>query len=182
METILDVKSGKSMPWSQIQTAAYTLLDAPATFEDEGHIYEGGTLESVTQILQAEGFIDTTFYNERGRERGSFVHLAIHLDIMGELDEDTLDPELVPYLTAWRDFMNESGFHVEQTEQPMQSTVYGYAGTPDVIGSWPNGGPTRAVVELNNGKYRLIPHTNQNDKKIWLAILTTHNWKKNNGR
>lgn len=183
MKTVIDVKSGKSMPWSAIQLAAYTLLDAPINFEEEGHLYtdaQGNRYPSVTGILKSEGFIDTTFYNDYGRERGSFVHLAINLDLAGELDEDSLDPVIVPYLASWRDFLKRSGFIVEQSEVTMVSTVYQYAGTPDIIGRWPNGGPSRAVVELNNGKYRLIPHTDRNDVDLWRSILSIFRWKGNN--
>lgn len=52
MMAILDKKTGKAEPWAALQLAAYTLLDAPAAFEVEGHRYRNG-LESVTQILKA---------------------------------------------------------------------------------------------------------------------------------
>ena len=182
MKTILDVKSGKAMPWARIQTAAYTLLDTPIEFQEEGHIYtyEGQRLESVTGILKAEGFIDVTWYDDWSRDRGSYVHEARHLDDIGDLDEDTLDPVIVPYLEAWRKFKRESGFVVEQSEVPMASKDYRFAGKPDVIGHFPAGTLRRAAVELHpNETYKLIPYTDRQHVEIWKAVLSVHNWKLN---
>lgn len=183
MKTILDLKSNHAHPATALQTAAYSLLDAEIPFIEEGHFYEheGRRLPSVTGILKAEGYIDTTYYTEYGRERGSFVHLACHYDDIGDLDEDTLDPEIKPYLDAYRRFKAESGFIVEQSEPPMMSTKYLFAGTPDKIGAFPAGTVKRAAVELHNdGSYRLIPYTDRNDVNIWLAVLAVFNWKNNN--
>jgi hypothetical protein len=182
MTCIIDAKSGKVMPWTAIQTAAYSLLDTPVDFTEEGHRYSEG-LESVTGILKDEGFIDAAFYTEYGRQRGSFVHLARHLDDMGELDEESLDPEIAPYLEAWRRFKRESGFVVCQSETPLANLTYRYAGKPDCIGNFPSGNLKRAAVELHDdGTYRLIPYTDRQDVNIWLAVLAVHNWKKNHGR
>ena len=183
--TIIDCKSGKVMPWTAIQLAAYSLLDVPVDFTEEGHRYtlNGERLASVTGILRAEGFIDTAFYTEYGRQRGSFVHLARHYDDAGELDEDTLDPVIVPYLEAWRRFKRESGFVVERSEVPMASSAYRYAGKPDCIGTFPSGNLKRAAVELHDdGTYKLVPFTDRQDVALWLSVLAVHNWRKNNLR
>lgn len=182
VRTVIDTKSGKVMPWAALQTAGYTLLDTPVDFQKEGHLYGGG-LESVTQILTAEGFIDTRFFDEYSRTRGSYVHKARHLDDIGELDESTIDPEIAPYLEAWRRFKLESGFVVEQSEVPMMSSTYKYAGTPDVIGHFPTGTLKRAAVELHDdGTYKLYPFTDRQDGSLWLSVLAVHNWRKNHGR
>ena len=182
--TIIDCKSGKVMPWTAIQLAAYSLLDVPVDFTEEGHRYtlNGERLASVTGILAAEGFIDTAFYTEYGRQRGSFVHLARHYDDIGCLDESTIDPEIAPYLEAWRRFKRESGFVVCQSEIPLANLTYRYAGKPDVIGNFPKGNIKRAAVELHDdATYRLITFTNRQDWNLWLSVLAVHNWKKNHG-
>lgn len=182
MKATLDKKTGHAEPWAALQLSGYTLLDAPVEFEADGHIYthSGVRLESVTEILKAEGFIDTRFYDDWSRDKGSMVHLATHYDDMGELDEQSLDPVIVPYLEAWRKFKRESGFVVERSEVPMMSTVYKYAGTPDVIGELP-GRIKRAAVELHDdGTYKLIPYQDRQDVNLWLSILAVHNWKRNN--
>lgn len=182
VKTVLDVKSGKVMPWTAIQTAAYYILDRPVDFLKESHeyVFNGILFESVTSILKDEGFIDSSFFTEYGRQRGSFVHLARHLDDTGELDMDTVDDVILPYLEAWRRFKRESGFIVEQSEVPMAQSSYLYAGTPDVIGRFPAGIIKRAAVELHDdGTYKLITFTDRQDANLWLSALAVHNWKKN---
>lgn len=185
MKAIIDLKTGKAQPWTALQLAAYTLLDSVnVLFTDGDHSYQsfagGKYYPSVTEILKAEGYIDTTYYTEYGRDRGSFVHLACHYDDIGDLDEDTIDPEIKPYLDAYRRFKAESGFVVERSETPMMSTKYLFAGMPDKIGAFPSGSIKRAAVELHNdGSYRLIPYTYRNDINVWLAVLAGFNWKRN---
>ncbi len=178
MKAILDIKSGHVEPWTSLQLAAYALLDAPVEFEREGHKYGNG-LEPVTTILKAEGIIDTRFYDDWSRDRGSMVHLATAYDDRNELDEENLDPVIRPYLEAWRKFRKESGFVPEKIEVPGMSTVYCYAGTPDRIGELP-GKIKRAAVELHDdGTYKLVPFTDRQDMNIWLSVLAVHNWKRN---
>jgi len=182
---VLDVKSGKVMPWTAIQTAAYSLMDVPAEFTEDGHKYtlNGVTLPSVTGILLAEGFIDASFYTEHGRTRGTYVHTARHLDDAGELDESTVDPVIAPYLAAWRAFKRESGFIIEKSEVPMASSLYLYGGKPDLVGHFQTGNIKRGAVELRgNGKYRLVPFNDRQDCSIWLAALSVYTWKNNHGR
>jgi hypothetical protein len=182
---IIDKKSGKVAPWTALQLAAYELLDTPVDFRSEGHIYthQGAVLPSVTQILKAEGFIDTTFFDDWSRDRGSMVHLATAYDDAGELDEDSLDPVIVPYLEAWRRFRLESGFVTEASEVSMMSSVHRFAGTIDTIGHFPTGNLARAAVELHDdGTYKLIPFTDRTDRGVFLAALACHNWKQNNLR
>lgn len=84
MAVVIDLKTGKAEAWSQLQTAAQSLLNCyDVTFNKEGHIYTAGgkVYPSITQILQAEGFIDTSHYDEWSRDKGSMVHLACHYDI-----------------------------------------------------------------------------------------------------
>lgn len=186
MKSIIDLKSNSVNPSTALQLAAYTLLDGAVEFDDGRHIYRdelGFVLPSVTGILKSEGFIDTTYYTEHGRDRGSGVHLACHYDDIDDLDEDTLDPQISPYLAAYRRFKSETGFMVEKSEQPMRSTIHGFAGTPDKIGTFPQGNIQRAAVELHRGgTYKLIEYKNRNDLKIFLSALAVYQWKQNNLR
>lgn len=183
---IIDKKTGKVAPWTALQLAAYTLLSPNdgLIFDEASHTYTlsgfGVALPSVTGILKAEGFIDGRFYDEYSRDRGSLVHLATHYDDMGELDEVSLDPVIVPYVEAWRKFKRESGFVVEESEIPMVSLTHGYAGKPDTIGHFPKGTLKRAAVELHpDGTYKLYPYEDRNDLAMWLAVVAVHNWKRN---
>lgn len=184
--TVIDIKTGKAEPWVGLQLAAQSLLNEfdGVIFEPGTHIYtyKGQHWDSITQILHAEGFIDTMFYDDWSRDRGSFVHLAIKYDLAGELNEESLDPEIIPYLKAFRKFMAESGFKVERSEIPGVNTTHRYSGTPDLMGCFPKPGPCRRfALELkNDGKYRLVQYTDQNDFNVWLAAVATFYWKKNN--
>lgn len=186
MFDFIDIKTGKAEPWAALQLAAYSLLDsADVEFDEATHTYSynGVVLPSVTQILQAEGFVNTAFYDEWSRNKGSMVHLAVKYYLSGELDEETLDPEIVPYLTAFKRFCDDTAFTVDQTEIPKRHTIYKYAGTPDIIGGALDKKCHRYALELhNNGKYTLIPFTDRNDGQIFLAAVACHNWKKNNLR
>ena len=144
------------------------------------YTYNGQKLPSITEILRDEGFIDTTFYDEWSRDKGSHVHMACHYDVTNELDEENLDDEIRPYLAAFRKFMADTGFKVERSEVPGVNTTYLYAGTPDLVGCFPQPTATRRfVLELNNeAKYKLIPYTDPKDAGIFLSAVTVHQIKK----
>ena len=183
----LDIKSGKVEPWTALQTAAYSILDTTEglIFDEERHVYtlDGIVLPSVTGVLKAEGFIDTRFFDEYSRTRGTLVHLATEYDDTGELDEDSLDPVIVPYVEAWRKFKKESGFVVEAVETAMCNKTHRFAGKIDRRGSFPSGTTRRAAVELHNdGTYKLYPFTDRTDVQVWLACLACYQWKKSKGR
>jgi len=184
MNCIIDLKSGKAESWVALQTAAQSLLDSrDVTFEEEGHIYtlpDGSHPPSITEILKAEGFVDTTFYDEWSRQKGKYVHLAIKYYLAEELDESQLDPEIVPYLNAFKMFLKDSRFEPVSVEVPGYCTTLRYAGTPDLVGK--NTTLTcRAALELNNkGKYRLITYTDNNDIAVWRAAVAVYFWKQNN--
>jgi hypothetical protein len=181
-------------------------------YTDENHLYtlDGRPLSSTTGILKAEGFIDTTWYNEDARTRGSYVHLTCHLYDKGTLDIDTLDDALRPYLDAYIRFKAETGFEVVESEVPHYHPQYLYAGTPDkagtmegtdtlidlktgVIQSWTalqlasyelfyDRPMKRFGVQLTDeGKYKMVPFTDRTDRNIFLSALAIHNWKINHG-
>lgn len=179
-------------------------------FDEETHTYKIGDrkIPSVTEILVSEGFIDTTWYQEYGRDRGKKVHKATHLYDAGELDEEELDPVLRPYLDAWIKFKADTRFEIYECEIPSVDQFYRYAGTPDRIGLFDKsitvldiktgavepwvrlqlvaygqmkGAYGRIAVQLNDdGTYRLHQFLDRQDKSIWDAVLATHWWKRNN--
>lgn len=65
------------------------------------------SLPHVTRILQEVGLIDTTWFTDEGRDRGSALHLATEYLDRGELDEATVDPLIVSRLAAYRRFIEE---------------------------------------------------------------------------
>ena len=122
------------------------------SFDDEKHVYslDGRRLWSVTQILDDNGFINKTNFDETSRSRGSAVHHAIALDIPGKLDLTTLHPDLRGYFESSRKFLRQSGLLLLDYEVRAYSPLYMFAGTRDVrytfqgfewIGDWKTGGP-----------------------------------------
>jgi len=76
------------------------------TFDPEGHVYKvnGVSLPSVTSVLP---------YNYRGNNeaamlKGTYVHDMCRLYLEDNLDEESLDPALIPYLDAFKKFLNDS--------------------------------------------------------------------------
>ena len=111
-------------------------------FEEDKHQYSlgGVMLPSVTQVLTGVGIID--FSNvppavlEAACKFGTAAHKATALYDKRTLDEETLDPNLRPYLDGWILFRQEYGFTPTVIEQPMYSKIYHFAGTPDRLGNW----------------------------------------------
>lgn len=71
-------------------------------FDEETHTYTlaGRTVPSVTQILSFGE--DLSRIPAWTAERGKAVHLAAQFDDEGDLDEESLDPIVRPYLDAYR--------------------------------------------------------------------------------
>ncbi len=71
------------------------------TLDNDTHIYRVDNREtiSVTQVTEALYQCDKWY-----AERGQFIHTMCELYKQGILDEDTLDPQLLPYLNALKLF------------------------------------------------------------------------------
>lgn len=108
-------------------------------FDEEKHLYlfKGQEVKSVTQILKARGFIDDRWFTEESRARGQAVHAACHYLDEEDLDWDTLDPIVVPYVRAYEKFKIEHGFIPHLMEHRVFNPTYMYAGTLDRTG-WIN--------------------------------------------
>ena len=135
------------------------------TFDAEKHEYRVGAkvIPSITQILKAEGIIDSTWYNAQARDRGTLVHLLAHLWDKGEfndLEELNAIEEYAPYypyMEAYDNFLTEKGVKVICSEEPMWSPE-GFAGTPDKVAVV---GGRICVIELKTGS-----------KSPWHALQT----------
>lgn len=181
------------------------------TFDPENHIYKvnGEVWPSVTQVLKDMGFIDSTWFTEYARERGSLAHLIIKWHCLGILDEDTVDPVLRPYLDAWKLFVADTGFVSKQIETPLYDPLRRFAGTPDNVGElykipsvidYKTGAMSQvtgiqlAGYELltgkrlkryglqltDKGKYKLTEFKDRNDRQVFLAATACWWWIKNN--
>lgn len=112
-------------------------MNSQLRFQDEDHSYWIGKKEypSVTKILQALGLTpDYSTISSVYADRGKAVHKALEYVDKGTLDQETLDPRLLPYVSAYRRFVLESGYRSLYWELPMYHENLGFAGTPDKIG------------------------------------------------
>jgi len=177
-------------------------------FSEKDHVYllDGKVIPSCTQILQGVGLIQFNGVSpdvlERAAAFGTAAHRACALDDLGDLDEQSLDPNLKPYLDAWRTFRGDMKF--DAIEQPLWHPVYGFAGCPDrvagnsiieiktsaVVPAWAQlqtAGyailadiPTarRIVVHLKpNGSYSIIEHKDRKNRAVFLSCLTAYQWR-----
>ena len=108
-------------------------------FDEPTHTYTLGeqVLPSVTQILKP--LVDFSMVPpavlEHARARGVAVHKCVQLDIIDDLDEGSVAPEIAGYLAAWRKFRTEGQVKAAdfgEPEKPMFHPAMRFAGTPDV--------------------------------------------------
>ena len=107
-------------------------------FEARSHRYhlDGRPVPNVTRVISdlhdfgsiPEGAL------ERKRTIGGAVHRAIELDLEGELDPTSIDPNVSGYFSAWRAFMEEKRLECYLVECRVASSKYRYAGTLDLVG------------------------------------------------
>lgn len=182
------------------------------TFEPEKHEYklDGVSVPSVTQILVKSGIVDTIWYTENGCARGDAVHKAIHYHDQDDLEWDSLDEIVKPYVEAWIKFRTDVHFEIIKSEESVYDPIYRYAGTYDKIGFL---GPKNIILDIKtgaphqanalqlaayaatftnpleryalhlkpDGTYKLIHYTDRSDIKTFLAALAVVNWKQTKG-
>lgn len=126
-------------------------------FDAETHRYtfEGMPYPSVTRVLK---LLDN--YSGVNPElldfaaaRGQAVHAATALDDRDDLDDASLDPQLCPYIEAWRRFKREAHYEPWAIEMAVAHGRFRYAGTLDRVAAV-NG--KFAVIDIKSG---LIPIT-----------------------
>ena len=113
---------------------------AELTFDEASHTYRvgGKVWPSVTQVLEPLQFLDGVPWAvlEAARKFGTHVHQAVHLWNVGNLDEESLDPHLAPYLAGWKKFLADTGAEVVVSERRILNRRLRYAGTLDSVIRW----------------------------------------------
>ena len=114
------------------------MAEEPELTRDENHNYAVGETKlvlSVTQVIKSEGLMgDTTHWSDFARDRGTMVHTVTEWYDKGTLDEGTLDPQLLPYLTAYKKFKEHQDPHWLVVEGMRCDLTLRYAGTVDRAG------------------------------------------------
>lgn len=124
------------------------------TFDELKHEYRhnGRTVHSVTQILQHAGLIDLSMVKEDvleyRRVLGTAVHRATELYDQDDLDIESLDDRIRPYLDAWIKFKKDTQIVIEENELRLFHPIYRFAGTLDRVGKI---GKDRALIDLKTG-------------------------------
>ena len=128
-------------------------------FDAAAHRYslDGRKFLSVTTALEEAGLIDSRWWTEEACIRGTHVHAAIALDREGDLDDESLDPVLRPYVDAYRRFLHESGFEVDASEERVCDELLGAAGTLDVRGRLPRPALKHPGIDILDIKTGAVP-------------------------
>jgi len=178
---------------------------------DHCYTYDGRQFVSVTQALTMTGFIDSKWFTQESRDRGTYVHEATVMIDEGTLNWDALHPDLVPYCRAYEWLIGIAGFKVLASEMRVAHPQYLYAGTLDRIGELngklvlidiKSGGvsawaalQTAAYADCfsepmeryalclpSNGPPRLSePYKNKMDVRVFRAAVTCANWQRKQG-
>lgn len=113
------------------------------SLDEEYHLYrdeDTGRIipDSTTGLLKKLGFIQPVYgYNEYSRNRGTLAHRVAKLHLDGDLDEDSVDPVLVPYYHAVLSFLADTGFVVTRSEFVLYCKEWDFASTVDFEGYFP---------------------------------------------
>jgi len=123
------------------------LLDQAAHKYSVGGISKPSVTELIKDLYSYENVPD--IFMERARERGSMAHLACEYHDLNQLDLDSVDEVVMPYLQAYIKFLDETGFEPVGIERPYLHPILGVAGTPDRWGIFRKlKGKPLAVLEL----------------------------------
>lgn len=107
----------------------------------------------VTEILASAGISDFSKVPESvlfpAQKFGSAVHRATELWDRRTLDISILSEPLIPYLEAWKKFINDYKITIQPDEMERQfsSAKWGFKGTPD---RWPMVNGKRTLIDLKS--------------------------------
>jgi len=120
-------------------------------YDPEHHRYmlDGKVLAHCTSILADANAVDSTYWDEDCRNRGSAVHKAIQYAAEGDLDYESIDESIAGHVKAHSVFTKTSGFKPLLIEAPGYHPRYLYGATPDSVG-FLNG--KLGVLEYKSGK------------------------------
>jgi len=105
------------------------------TFEPEEHRYflDDEEIPGVTRILALAGLTNHFNQDEEAALRGQYVHTATVLFDDNELDWLTLDPVLLPFVSAYQKFTEQYPHKIIKKELGVYSATYRFAGRLDRV-------------------------------------------------
>jgi len=120
------------------------------TFLEEGHQYriEGVSVPSVTQVVDQLHNFTGSHDATAAMERGTLIHKACELFILGILDWSTVDESIYPEVRTFAEWWEESRFKSLLVEGLVGSEQYMFAGRLDLFGVWKTG---LALIDFKTG-------------------------------
>jgi hypothetical protein len=123
------------------------------------HTYyvDGSETRSTTQILKDAGMVDSRWFTDYHRWRGSETHKAIATwNRAGKIDRRTIDPKIRPYLEAAIGWQQTHKFVVLFVEHRMHDPLFDVCGTADLIGHFEDD-PKRQtyIVDYKTNDHRM---------------------------
>lgn len=106
------------------------------THNEQGQAFWNGIrvprTTEITKILAPRSWEVDEYYLRKGR----LIHLITEWEDSQELDEDSVDPNLMPYLIAYREFKAITGWQPWRREVSFYHEKYEYCGRADAYGSF----------------------------------------------
>ena len=136
------------------ETPLVTLDELTHVYTDRGGLHPPSVTQIISCVPPFMGRFDRVDPEllERKRQIGTMVHRATHYYDENTLDWQTVDPVLVPYLEAWKQFRAEKHFTPLLMETCVYHAAYGYAGTLDRVGTADTrAGESLALIDIKCG-------------------------------
>ncbi len=143
-------------------------------FKPETHQYflEGRELTPVTTLLQNYG-LAPKFFSQQAAKKGTFIHKAIHLYLLDNLNENSLDPIIKPYFESFKKWFLENEPEVREAEYRLGSLLLGFAGTLDFIGIV---GEELLLIDWKTGQKIIPSHWLQ--LEMYRRLVSQEEWAK----
>lgn len=122
----------------------------PFRFDPDGHRYlvENRQVPNITTMLETTGWVDSTWYTEEGRRRGTAVHRLTTDYDLGALELATCTSEFKHYLLHYADAVRIVRPAWQHVEVPFVHEQFRFGGRPDRVGRVFG---ALAVVEIKSG-------------------------------
>lgn len=166
-------------------------------------------LPHVTTILKTAGLIDTTWFTDQGRDRGSALHEATHYLDEGDLKWDTVDESIASRLSQYQRFKEQVQPEILSIEEAVTNSSFQYCGRLDrrvrINGregvldiKSPSRSPWQALqvalyalcfdrpmarwtLHLSEERYQLIEHRDRKDYAVAKAAVLLAAWRQKHG-
>jgi len=167
-------------------------------------------LPHVTAILHRAGLIDTRWFTDEMRDRGSAVHLVTQFLDERDLHWPDVDERIAAKIRRYQQFLDEVRPKILSIEEKVENVAYQYQGKLDRIvvingrkgvldikgisrapwqalqvamyaACFPGPSLARWTLHLSDERYQLIEHTNRGDWRVAVAAITLAAWREANG-